>query len=123
MKTFFAIVLSIAILGAVTCPAPAVGCDSRPSAKLCKQIKKFVNRVDRAVESFPPGPLRSPHIRDAITDIELAFAEATLCMEVNDKLEQTFRRYADLAMITLRIDAIAVNKLTEKKYSLLRWCP
>lgn len=123
MKTFFVILLSIAIIGAVTFPAPAVGCDSRPSAKLCKQIKKFVYRVQRAVESFPPGPLRSPHIRDAITDIELAFAEATLCMEVNNKLEETFRRYADFAKMTLRVDAIAVSKLNDEKYALLRWCP
>ncbi|GEM_PF-2102803 len=123
MKTFFAVVVSIAILGAAAFPAPAVACDSKPSAKLCKQIKKFVYRVMRAVESFPPGPLRSPTIQDAGTDIELAFAEATLCMEINDKLEQTFRRYAYLAQKTLRVDAIAVSKLMEYKNALLRSCP
>ena len=100
----------------------AEDCQSRPNAALCKEIKKYVYRVQTIAEESIPGPIRWSHIRSRNADFELAVAEYILCSDTEDQLLAQAAKYGELAGVAKRIDAVSFIRLEEQKRRLLAWC-
>ncbi len=100
----------------------AEDCQSRPNAALCKEIKKYVYRIQTIAEETIPGPIRWSHIRSLNADLELAVAEYVLCSETEDQLLAQSAKLGELAAHAKRIDAVSFIRLSEQKQRVLAWC-
>jgi hypothetical protein len=100
----------------------AFECDEKPNNKLCKEINKYVSRVQRAAENEIVGPIRLARIDKAYADMQLATAEHILCMETENVLERRIDALANTAKGAVRVDAASFARMYRAGQRLLGMC-
>lgn len=116
-----AIIVTLALMCAPQ-GGSAFDCDEKPNQKLCREINKYVSRVQSAAENYIVGPARLVRIDKAYADMQLATAEHILCMETENVLERRIDALANTAKGAVRVDAASFARMYRAGQRLAGMC-